>query len=129
MESETIDVRWGDADETYLLWHFHGDWTGESYFNSLLQLWEMMDTKEQRLNLVLDLRTSGKNPSNLTSLIQAAIRKGDCNINRVIVISESRFWESIYEITCRTSPLLAALDVTFVKSTDDAQTLLSQFGT
>lgn len=127
MESQTIIVRWGNANETVILWHFHGDWTGENYFDSLLQLWEMMDTKDHQLHLVIDVSTSGKNPSNLTTLFQAAVRKGDCNISRVIVISASRFWESIYEITCRVSPALAALDVTFVKSAEDADALLSQF--
>lgn len=118
--ADFIEIIWGNKDETYLLWSFYGDWTGEAYFNSMLQLWELMDTKEQPLNLHIDMLASGKNPSNLTSLIQAAIRKGDCNIKRIIVISDDPFWKSIHEITCRFSKVVAALDVTFVASVEEA---------
>ncbi|MDQ7035852.1 MAG: hypothetical protein Q9P01_13775 [Anaerolineae bacterium] len=60
--SRFIEINWGDKDETYLLWRFCGDWTGETYFNSMLQLWRLMDTKNHPLNLHIDMQDK-QNPT------------------------------------------------------------------
>src|SRR5215510_15942645 len=96
-DTQFVDVSWGNETQTYLCWNFHGNWTGQDYFNSLIHLWHLMDSKPQSLNMLIDMRLSGKNPSNLIALMQAAIRKQQpCNIKHIVVIATTSHWEGIY---------------------------------
>jgi hypothetical protein len=127
-DTQFVDVLWGNEDQTFLRWNFHGDWSGKSYFDSLVHLWHLLDTKDYPLNLLIDMRQSGKSPSNLIAMMQAAVRtKQPCQIKHVVVISHTSYWESVYEIACRHSAPIAALDIQFVASDSAAHSLLNQF--
>ena len=127
-DTQFVDVTWGDEAQTYLRWNFHGDWSGRDYFDSLVNLWRLMDSKSHNLNLLIDMRLSGKSPSNLVALMQAAIRnkQQSCNIRQIVVISQTSYWKTVYEIACRHKTAIAQLDVRFATSNVEANTILNQ---
>jgi hypothetical protein len=128
IEAHSVTVTWGDEARTFLNWNFQGQWTGADYFDSLVQLWMLMDSKSNNLNLLVDMQRAGKNPSNLVALMQAAIRnRQPCNIGRIVVITDTSYWQGVYEIACRHSTAIAELDVHFVATEPDANNLLYPF--
>ena len=87
-EVRSVAVTWGDATQTCINWSFQGKWTGSDYFESLVQLWSLMDSKRESLNLLVDMQHSRANPSNLVALMQAAVRKQpSCNVRRIVVVA------------------------------------------
>jgi hypothetical protein len=127
-ETRSVTATWGDAAQTCINWSFQGKWTGSDYFESLVQLWSLMDTKRENLNLLVDMQQSRANPSNLVALMQAAVRnRQPCNIRRIVVITNTSFWQSLYEIASRHNSVIAGLDVHFAATHGEANKLLNSF--
>jgi hypothetical protein len=84
----------------------------------------MMDSKSHPIDLVIDMQFSEGHPSNITTLMRSVIRKQHCNINRIIVISTTNYWESIFSIVQRMDTAAARLDVSFVASVEVAYAML-----
>ncbi len=127
-EMRAVAVTWTDENQTCISWSFQGKWTGSDYFDSLVQLWSLMDSKRDSLNLLVDMQYSRANPSNLVALMQAAVRKQPpCNVRRIVVVANTSYWQSLYEIASRHSSVIAALDVQFTATTSEANKLLNSF--
>jgi hypothetical protein len=127
-DTRSVTATWGDAAQTCINWSFQGKWTGSDYFESLVQLWSLMDSKRDNLNLLVDMQQSRANPSNLVALMQAAVRnRQPCNIRRIVVVANTSYWQSLYEIASRHSSVIAALDVHFVATPNEANKLLNSF--
>ena len=127
-ETRSVTAMWGDETQTCINWSFQGKWTGSDYFESLVQVWKLMDSKQENLNLLVDMQHSRANPSNLVALMQAAVRKQpSCNIRRIVVVTNTSYWQSLYEIASRHSSVIAGLDVHFVATPNEANKLLNTF--
>jgi hypothetical protein len=127
-ETRSVTATWGDAAQTCINWSFQGKWTGSDYFESLVQLWGLIDSKPYSLNLLVDMQYSRANPSNLVALMQAAIRnRQPCNIRRIVVVTNTSYWQSLYEIASRHNSVIAGLDVHFVATPNEANKLLNAF--
>ena len=127
-ETRSVTAMWGDETQTCINWSFQGKWTGSDYFESLVQVWKLMDSKQENLNLLVDMQHSRANPSNLVALMQAAVRKQpSCNIRRIVVVTNTSYWQSLYEIASRHNSVIAGLDVHFVATPNEANKLLNAF--
>ncbi|MCA9885934.1 MAG: hypothetical protein KC615_21975 [Anaerolineae bacterium] len=115
----SINIDWGNVEETILVIKPTLRWTDEDYHREIPLLLEAIQSKPYPVDLIIDLRQVMHNPPNLINICRdARIRFKDLD-NLIVVISNNRFWQTLNNTVIRQMPSIT-INVFFTRSVDEA---------
>ncbi len=120
-----IELDWGDADETILVWTFCEGWTADHYYQAIHDAEKMALASNQPIHVLVDAQHIFKSPRNLITLANAGLNRGTVPVKLIFVITQSGFLENIYHIMTRIYP--DSLKVHFVPNANEAYRLIREY--
>jgi hypothetical protein len=121
-----IDVDWGDANETLLIWTFSNDWTAQEFLNAFTLCEEFVASRSNRsvVHILLDTQHTTHLPKDMFKLGRHAIKR--CIDIRqkglIIIIDSSTVWVQMYDFLMRRGS--NSLHIHFAKDTDKAYQIM-----
>lgn len=119
-----IAFDWGNHDETLLIIHFQDGWTIDEYLSSVQVMQKMLLSKTNDVDIFVDFQHSQSHAQNLLTTIRRAMKYRATNVGKIIVITKSSFWKSLYETSKHMLP--ETLSVHFAPDSDEAYRILKQ---
>ena len=120
-----IETDWGNLEENLVIFKIHGKWTGANFVHAMDNVQALAQSTPHQISLLADMRyATVATPQNFTTLLKSYMqRKADC-LHRVVVVTHSMYWERIINIIETSSDVRFPVPLDFVKSVDEALTIL-----
>lgn len=87
-----IELDWGNANETLLIWTCDTHWTSEEYYEAVQTGVEMIDSKAHPVDIIVDMQFNRMRPAMLLQLAKHGYRRRSRNVGTVVLIYRSTFW-------------------------------------
>lgn len=120
-----FSVDWGNIEETILVAKIELRWTYEDYQQEFPGIIEALHSKDHTVDMIVDVRKAIINPPNLIGICRDALTQLTRFESRIVVITNSQFWQTLYTTIERMTPRLA-MDIYFTRSVDEAYNLLEE---
>ena len=120
-----IELDWGDAHETILVWTFQVGWTAEDFYQAIAEAEKMVLVKNNAIHVLVDAQHAFKAPQNLITLANAGFRRIVVPVKLILVISNSGFLQNIYRIVTKIYP--ESPKVQFVQNANEAYRLIQDY--
>lgn len=121
-----IDVDWGDANETILVWTFEDSWTAQDFMSAFKLSEEFVAEKltPSIIHILLDVQHTIHLPKDMFTLGRYAInRASHVGFKGVItIINPTTLWLRFYDALKITVP--HALNIQFAKDADEAYQIM-----
>lgn len=110
---------WGDDEKRYWVISFEGTWSTTEFMHALNELLEAVNSKPEKISLMIDLRHSGNPPSTVLSIVGSSAYQKFCFIKQITIISNRPLWKRLYQVF---EQLYQAShkDLRFVETVDEA---------
>ena len=120
-----IETDWGNLEENLIIFKVQGKWTGAEFVHAMDNVQKLAQSTPQSVMVLADMRYAmAATPQNFTTLLKSYMqRKADC-LQRVVVVTHSMYWERIVSIIESSSDVRFPISIEFVKTVDEALTLL-----
>jgi hypothetical protein len=126
-----IDVDWGNAQGTILIWTFSDDWVAQDFIDAFTisenAVAKMTRTsKPPNIHILLDVQHTVHLPKDMFTLGRYAIKRTVENRHKglIVIINPSKIWNSFYDILKRTIP--NSLKVHFAADADEAYQMMHE---
>lgn len=121
-----IKVDWGDHEETIIVWHFDDAWSAEDYAIAWWQSNQFAMSKPHKVNILTDLRRTGKIAPNLLPTLLSYLPDQSPNIGLSVMIThpENRSWAWLYGVL--ENFYKRPETVRFVEQVDEAYALVEE---
>ena len=121
-----IDVDWGDANETILVWTFDNGWTAKNFMDALETSEEFVGEKLKPsiIHILLDVQHTVHLPPDMFTLGRYAINHArNMGFKGVItIINPTTLWHRFYDALKITVP--HTLNIQFAKDADEAYQMM-----
>jgi hypothetical protein len=100
-----INVHWDDTEtKTVVRYEFLGKWTWSEYHIAINQAYEMVKDIPYTVNMILDFSKGDLLPANALSHFKSSMSHPPREFDYALVVTRSRFLESMVSIFRRLSP-------------------------
>jgi hypothetical protein len=96
-----IQVFWEDDAQTIVRYNFEGTWTWDELYPAYYQAIAMEKSVTDRVDVILDMRDSGRVPANALLHIKNISEKQPPNIGLSIFVTTNAFVTSMYNMAIR----------------------------
>jgi hypothetical protein len=93
-----IQVYWEDDSKTIVRYDFEGTWTWDDLYKVFYQALAMETSVSHRVDVILDMRQSGRIPHNALTHIKNISDKEPPNIGLSVFVTSNRFLISLYNV-------------------------------
>lgn len=123
-----IDIDWGNAEETILIWTFYDGWKEQDFLDAIKFSEKLVarKTSSATIHTMIDVQHTGDLPANMFSLGKTAIQRGieSKNDGLIIIINPSELWLRLYEVMSKMIPN-NWLRVHFAKDANEAYAMMN----
>ena len=91
-----IRVYWDDPEKTIVRYDFEGNWTWDELYKVYYQAIAMETSVPYRVDIILDMRLSGRIPGNVLLHIKNFSEKQPPNVGLSIFVTTNAFITSLY---------------------------------
>lgn len=110
----TIELDWGNADESLLIWTCDRHWTHDDYYEAVQTCVAMINGQSHPVDVIVDMQFNKMRPQMLLQLAKYGFRHRSANVGTVVLIYRSTFWlfleETLQSIFSKEFRLLFARD-------------------
>ena len=110
----TIELDWGNAEETILIWTCDTEWTADEYYQAVYDCVEMIDQKPHSVHVMVDMQFNRMRPAMLLQLAKHGYRNRSHNVGSIVLIYRTGFWlfleDMLQKIFSKEFPLMFAQD-------------------
>lgn len=117
-----ISLGWGNSNKNLLVWRMENAWNGDMFLETLNHSFQLMSSKGDKIDVLMDFQAHNKPPVNLLDVL-SALKDVPHNLGRVVVIGASDEGMRSYYIAIQEYNL-PELDVHFVHDANDAYNLI-----
>lgn len=121
-----IELDWGNADETILVWTFHEGWETQNFMDAIAASKRMIANRSHRsiVHILLDIQHSQDLPDDMLTLGRYAIRQAVASRHKglTIIINPSPLWHHLYKVLQTTIP--HTIRILFVNDADEAYEIM-----
>ncbi len=89
----SISVSWGNAEKTYTVFRFEGNWTWEEYHQSIREGVALVKDCPYTVNILLDMAQCRLFPKNLLSHFNHSMSEPPKPFDLAVVVTSSKFIE------------------------------------
>ena len=121
-----IEVDWGDANETILVWTFSHGWTAQDFTDAFVLSEKYVASKvtPSIVHILIDVQHTAHLPKDMFTLGRYAINRAN---NRglkglIAIINPTALWQRFYDVLKITVP--HSLDIRFAKDADEAYQMM-----
>lgn len=118
-----IRVYWEDTDQTIVRYDFEGRWTWDELYTAYYQAIAMENSVIQRVDIILDMRSSAFIPANALLHMKNFSEKQPPNVGLSIFVTTNAFVTSLYSTAIRFYAKIAFY-FRLVKTLDQAHTMI-----
>ena len=118
-----IRVYWEDADQTIVRYDFEGRWTWDELYAAYYEAIAMEHSVAQRVDIILDMRTSGIIPANALLHMKNFSEKQPPNVGISIFVTSNAFVTSLYNTAIKFYAKIAFY-FRLVKTLDQAHAMI-----
>jgi len=94
----SISVDWGNHEETLIIWKFVQEWNTVDIIRAIDATYTLLSLKPIAVNIILDMRHSKKRNQRISSLQRAFNRVFPTNLQKVIILSNSLYWQQFFQL-------------------------------
>ena len=87
-----IELDWGNAEETLLIWTCDTHWTSEEYYEAVVAGKNMIESQSHPVDVIVDMQFNRMRPMQLLQLAKYGYRHRSLNVGTVVLIYRSTFW-------------------------------------
>ncbi|QPC83203.1 hypothetical protein G4Y79_02165 [Phototrophicus methaneseepsis] len=120
-----LSVDWGNIEETFIVVKLDLRWSYDDYQQAIALVLQGIRSKNHPVDVIIDVRKAMSNPPNLIGICRDAITKFSHFDTRIVVISNSLFWQTLYSTVQRMMPNMV-VDICFTASVDESYTLIEE---
>lgn len=118
-----IRIYWEDSDQTIIRYVFEGRWTWDELYGVYYQAIEMENSVTQRVDIILDMRTSGFIPANALLHMKNFSEKQPPNVGISIFVTSNAFVAALYATAIKFYAKIAFY-FRLVKTLDEAHAMI-----
>lgn len=120
-----IQVTWGNDDHNTISVIYERSWSWTDFADAKLQIDTLLNSVDYNVDILSDSSKSGGLPGgNALSVLARSFQSAPSNIGKVVVVGANPFFKSLLQILQTVSLNRAAKNIHFVKSSDEARSLL-----
>lgn len=120
-----IHVNWENPDQTVMTIRYERPWTWAEFHHALDTMDSWMRQTDQRIHLIIDMRTAGLPPAGALPNFRRAASMKHVNRGELVIIGNSMLLRSFANMTAQVyGHLFASPDFTFVATPEEAHELL-----
>ena len=119
-----IHVYWEDANQTIVRYDFEGRWTWDELYTAYYQAIAMENSVTQRVDIILDMRTSAFIPANALLHMKNLSEKQPPNVGLSVFVTTNAFVTSLYNTAIKFYAKIAFY-FRLVKTLDQAHTMIA----
>jgi hypothetical protein len=120
-----VRVYWEDEPQTIVRYDFDGPWTWDDLYPAYYQAIQMERSVEYRVDVILDLRHSGRMPANVLLHIKNISEKQPPNLGLSVFVTTNTFMHSLYQTGIRFYNKIGYY-FRMVKTLDEAHSMIAQ---
>src|SRR5688500_12595515 len=94
----SVRAYWQDEGKTLVRYDFEGAWTWSELYAAYYEAIAMERSVEHRVDVILDMTTSGPIPANALLHLKNFSEKQPPNIGLSIIVTSSQFVRSLYQV-------------------------------
>lgn len=121
-----IDLDWGNADETILVWTFSDGWTAKDLVNAIASSKRMIASRSHRriVHVLMDIQHSQDMPDDMLTLGRYAIKEAIDSGHKgmIIIINPSPLWNHMVGVL--KSLISNSIQIEFANDADEAYEIL-----
>lgn len=121
-----IQIQWDDDQHTVLVQIYQGDWTLPEYLDVIGKTYDLIEALDHPVDLIADLRNSGKVPVQLMSAKTYAEHKISSRQRLLVLAGADSFLKTMGIVASRLTPHLTR-NLHFVKCVDEARQYIAQY--
>lgn len=87
-----IELDWGNAEESLLIWTCDTHWTTDEYYKAVEVCVDMINRQPHKVDVIVDMQFNRMRPSLLLQLAKFGYRRRSRNVNTVVLIYRNSFW-------------------------------------
>ncbi len=100
-----VNVVWEDEQKEVLLLVFDAPWTLRDFQNAVRLSYEMMDTVDHAVNVIIDLRKGKEFPSNFITSLRRAVREPHPHNGLMALVGVNSFIRAFFDVFRRLYPV------------------------
>lgn len=122
----SIHVNWNDdTAKSAIVVVYDRSWSWTDFADAKVQIDSLLNSVEYNVDILSDSSQSGGLPGgNALSVLSRSFQSAPSNIGKVVVLGANPFFKSLLQILQTVSLNRAAKNIHFVKSSDEAHSLL-----
>jgi hypothetical protein len=94
----SVHVYWEDESKAIVRYDFEGEWDWNELYSAYYEAIAMEKSVEHRVDVILDMRHSGRIPSNVLLHVKNFSDRQPPNIGLSVVVTPNTFVHSLYKV-------------------------------
>ncbi len=120
-----IQVSWSSDAHNTMLVTYERSWSWADFADAKVQIDTLLNSVNHNVDILSDSSKSGGLPGgNALSVLARSFQSAPSNIGKVVVVGANPFFKSLLQILQTVSLNRAAKNIHFVKSSEEARSLL-----
>jgi len=120
-----IEVTWDNSDQTALYFHASETWDWQDFYRKTDELYTLVKSASQNIDVIMDLSTSTTLPGNALSHFQTVMRRTPRNVRSYIFVGVSGFQAAVLSVLGHIVPERVADRFIFAQDLASAHQILA----
>jgi len=120
----SIHIGWGNHEETVIIWKFMGNWDSVEFRSGIEQSVQLLKSVQHHVNIIFDMQLAQKRNQNLVSLKRAFSRHMPDNLEKIVVLANTIYWQRIFSSVNQVIYDHERLNLIYTQDVNEAYALL-----